>query len=138
MRSLVVALMCAVAVGCPHSLFAQCNAELLCKEVPSSYTKNLFFSPHFFAIRGAELFERWFNKKPLPSARMINRGSDPTELREEWQEFLGIDVFYPYYKVKDIEKDVQDKTKVDFFKFKGKAEFETGSSSFKYIFKKKF
>lgn len=140
MRTSIFAIVCAVALVCPHSIFAQCSAEVLCKDPPSAYSKNLFFSPHFFAIRGAELFERWFNTRPFPESSAARRYRTETkeQLREEWQEFLGIDVFYPYYKVREIEKHVQEKTKFELFKFKGKAEFETGTSSVKYIFKKKF
>jgi hypothetical protein len=64
--------------------------------------------------------------------------NEKQRLREEWEEFLGIDVFYPYYKTKEVQKYVQDKTRVEFFKFRGRAEFEEGSSSVRYIFKKRF
>ena len=69
----------------------------------------------------------------------VKKSEEKEQLREEWKEFLGIDVFYPYYKVKEVQKAVANKTTVKFFDFKGKAEFwDEDTKSLKYIFKKKF
>jgi hypothetical protein len=59
-------------------------------------------------------------------------------LREEWKEFLGIDVFYPYFKAKDVEEYVQKKSAVRFFNMHGRPEFNEDSKEVKYIFKRKF
>lgn len=118
-------------------LFAQVNPQLLNKNQVSSVDceKNLIFDPVFFSVRGQEFFQKWSNHCPLPDQK---DALEKQQLREQWEEFLGIDVFYPYFKVKQVEKYVQDKTKVDFFKFKGKTDFDEPSHSVKYIFRKRF
>lgn len=57
-------------------------------------------------------------------------------LREKWKEFLGMDIFYPYYKTKEVEEWMVKKTSIEFFNIKGKPKFE--SNQIKYIFKVKF
>ena len=59
-------------------------------------------------------------------------------LREEWKEFLGIDVFYPYFKAKDVEEYVQKKSAINFFNMHGRTEYNETSKEVKYIFKRKF
>lgn len=61
---------------------------------------------------------------------------DKQILREKWKDLLNIDIFYPYFLKKDIEKFISEKTKIEFFNIKGKAEFE--DNQVKYIFKAKF
>jgi hypothetical protein len=59
-------------------------------------------------------------------------------IREEWKEFLGLDVFYPYFKGKEIQERVQEKTKVRLMNMRGRAEFDEEGQEFRYIFKRKF
>jgi len=62
--------------------------------------------------------------------------SEQEILREKWKEFLGIDIFMPYFKAKEIEKKISEKASIKIYKMKGKPEFEkTGA---KYVFKAKF
>lgn len=118
------------------SLFAQTVPSFLKDDGSSAgYSKTLSLTPLTFDIRKIDLFKRWFNNRKVEKQSEVG---DKQRLREEWQEFLGIDVFAPYFKAKEVEKYVQEKTKVEFFNFRGRAEFEEGKSSVRYIFKKKF
>ena len=57
-------------------------------------------------------------------------------LREKWKEFLGIDIFMPYFKVKEVEKKISEKASIKIYKMKGKPVFE--NDQVKYVFKTKF
>jgi len=51
--------------------------------------------------------------------------SDEKELlRQAWKEAFGIDVWYPYYKAKKIERWVKKRLAIRIFKFKGEPEFQ--------------
>ena len=66
-----------------------------------------------------------------------DKGKGESEiLRKKWKEFLGIDIFMPYFKAKEIEKKIREKTSVKIYKMKGKPEFE--KTGVKYVFKTKF
>ena len=66
-----------------------------------------------------------------------NKGKSEKEiLREKWKEFLGIDIFMPYFKAKEIEKKISEKASIKIYKMKGKPVFE--NSQIKYVFKTKF
>jgi hypothetical protein len=71
-------------------------------------------------------------------ATPVDSDGDRKKIREEWKEFLGLDVFYPYFKAKDIEAYVQKKSTVKFFNLRGRPEFSNKSKEVKYIFKKRF
>jgi hypothetical protein len=117
-------------------LFAQAP-ELLTKSQPPARSEFIRLSPLFVNLNDPQTFGRLFDSRVVCDRR--DEGKERELLREQWEEFLGIDVFYPYYKVKQVEKYVKDRTKVEFFQFKGRAEFDEGSSSsFRYIFRKKF
>lgn len=57
-------------------------------------------------------------------------------IRQQWKEFFGMDVWYPYYKAKEIEDWVKEKFKVKIWKFKGKPRFRRDRID--YIFRMKF
>jgi hypothetical protein len=57
-------------------------------------------------------------------------------LREGWREWLGIDIYFPYFKAKEVEDKVCDKFKVKIFKLHGRPKFE--DNQFKYTFTSKF
>ena len=57
-------------------------------------------------------------------------------LREQWQKFLGVDIWYPYFKAKEVEDWIGEKTKVELFHFKGRMRFE--NNQIKYTFKAQF
>jgi len=57
-------------------------------------------------------------------------------LRKEWKKMLGIDIFYPYFKAKEVERWVKEKTSIHFLKIKGEPSFR--KDKVQYIFKIKF
>ena len=69
----------------------------------------------------------------------INQAEERDEkkiLREKWKELLQIDIFYPYFKAKEVEDWVSGKFKCKVFKIKGRPKFE--DNQIKYIFKTHF
>ena len=62
--------------------------------------------------------------------------SEKEILREKWSDLLGIDIFLPYFKAKEIEDKISEKASIKIYKMKGKPVFE--NSELKYVFKKKF
>lgn len=79
-------------------------------------------------------FSEWVNAKP--ENRPIDEGAERILLREQWAYNLGIDIFYPYFKAKEVETTVREKTSVKVFKVRGKSEFKSNEA--KYIFSVKF
>lgn len=78
----------------------------------------------------------WLNSAAIPSEQQ--RDLEKKELRRQWQDLLGVDVFMPYFKMKEAEDFISDKTKVTVFNMKGKAHFNESSKQVEYIFKKRF
>jgi len=79
-------------------------------------------------------FSEWVNTKPCGNAN--NETAEKLILREQWERQLGIDIFYPYFKAKELETKVREKTSVRIFKIKGKPEFKTNEA--KYTFTIRF
>ena len=73
-----------------------------------------------------KVFNMLYNKAKVDEKRM---------LREAWKRTFGIDVWYPYYKAKEIEDWVKERFSVKIFGLKGKPKFER--DHILYIFKKK-
>ena len=69
-------------------------------------------------------------------ADTIDKSEEKKILREKWKRLLGVDVFYPYFKAKEVEKWVRDRTRVKLFSFRGRAKFERNKII--YTFKLKF
>jgi len=57
-------------------------------------------------------------------------------LRRQWKEMLGMDVFMPYFKAKDVEDFVKEKARINFFKMKGEPKLQ--SNQVQYMFNVKF
>jgi len=57
-------------------------------------------------------------------------------LRQRWKEMLNIDIFYPYFKAKEMEQWIGDRVKVKLFDMEGRPQIKNGQ--IKYIFKMKF
>ncbi|MCM8789774.1 MAG: hypothetical protein NC916_01970 [Candidatus Omnitrophica bacterium] len=57
-------------------------------------------------------------------------------LREQWKKAFGIDVWYPYYKAKKIERWVKKKLSIRLFKLKGEPQF--ARDQLLYVFSVKF
>lgn len=66
----------------------------------------------------------------------IVKADEKQEIREAWEAVFGFDVWYPYYKEKEIEGWVRDKFKVSIFKLKGEVQFN--SKGLTYTFKRIF
>jgi len=57
-------------------------------------------------------------------------------LRERWRKFVGVDIFYPYFKFREIEDWVKDRFSVRFFGMKGRPQFR--KNKLLYVFKATF
>jgi len=79
-------------------------------------------------------FFDFLDKKAFAST--IDKKEEKRILREKWKKLLGLDIFYPYFKAKEVEDWVKDKASVRFFKIKGRPKFD--DNQVKYIFKVKF
>ncbi|MDP2921935.1 MAG: hypothetical protein Q8O12_06200 [Candidatus Omnitrophota bacterium] len=79
-------------------------------------------------------FSEWINAQP--GNTRIDENAEKIVLREQWRQNLGIDIFYAYFKAKEVESKVREKTSVRIFRIKGRPEFKNNEA--KYIFKTKF
>jgi hypothetical protein len=79
-------------------------------------------------------FPEWVNTES--NNKPIEENAEKILLREQWERNLGIDIFYPYFKAKELESKVREKTSVKVFKVRGKAEFKDNEA--KYTFSIKF
>lgn len=69
-------------------------------------------------------------------AATIDKKEEKRILREKWKKLLGIDIFYPYFKAKKVEKWVRDKASMKIFNIKGRPKFD--NNQIKYTFTVKF
>ena len=79
-------------------------------------------------------FWDFINKKAY--AATISEEEERKILRKKWEDLLGLDIYYPYFKAKEVEKKVSEKFSVKVFKLKGKPEYKNGQIT--YTFKTKF
>jgi hypothetical protein len=64
------------------------------------------------------------------------KADEKTQLRREWQQAFGIDVWLPYYKAKEVEGWVKQRFTVKIHHFKGEPQFERNRVL--YVFKNRF
>jgi len=69
-------------------------------------------------------------------AEGIKKKGKKEVLRKEWKKMLGIDIFYPYFKAKEVEKWIKERASIHFLKIKGEPSFK--KDKVQYIFKIKF
>ncbi len=83
-------------------------------------------------------FLTWINSEAYANqmSTQRNEGNEKKRLRKRWKELLGIDIFMPYFKAKEMERWVREKTSVHLFKLKGSPQFK--DNQVKYIFKIRF
>lgn len=81
-------------------------------------------------------FLDFINKKAY--AETIEKNDEKKKLREKWEELTGVDVFYPYFKAKEIEDWVSEKFKVKIFKIRGRLKLSEADNQIKYVFSIKF
>lgn len=87
------------------------------------------------AINGASCsFSDWINAQP--GNKPVDENAEKILLREQWKRNIGVDIFYPYFKAKELERKVKEKTSVRIFKVRGKPEFKNNEA--KYTFTIKF
>lgn len=79
-------------------------------------------------------FAEWVNSQP--GNKPIDDNAEKIVLREQWERNIGIDLFYPYFKTKELETKVGEKTSVRILKLRGKSEFKSNEA--KYTFTIKF
>ena len=79
-------------------------------------------------------FSEWVNIQP--NNKPIDENVERIILREQWERNIGIDIFYPYFKAKEVESKVREKTSVRVLKMRGKSEFKNNEA--KYTFTIKF
>ena len=79
-------------------------------------------------------FSEWVNTQP--NNKPIDDNAEKIVLREQWERNIGMDIFYPYFKAKELESKVREKTSVRVLKLKGRSEFKTNEA--KYTFSIKF
>jgi len=61
---------------------------------------------------------------------------DTDTLRAEWKEALGVDIFFAYFKTKEITNKIEEKSKFKLFSMLGKATIKENSMT--YAFSHKF
>jgi len=135
----VVILACMLTLAIP--LYAQNEVEYTKEAKPVAETeapveKPLAEAPSTAPIKEKTInsFLNFINKEAY--AAVVDKEEEKRMLREKWKELLKIDIFYPYFKAKEIEDWVSDKAKIEFFNIKGRPKFE--DEQIKYIFKAKF
>lgn len=126
-------------------IYAQAQSDLFRAKPPkpavvplSTVKKDLFVNRIYAPLREEKrsMIWRWFNTRAYASPRRVDY--DRRKLRQEWANAVGIDLFYPYFKAQEIKEVVQDKTRVEVFHMRGRAEFDEDTKQIKYIFKRKF
>jgi len=60
------------------------------------------------------------------------------ELRIKWKDFLGIDLFQPYFVIRDVEASFREFTAIDFGRLKGRLRFGNRYKEVEYKFKYEF
>ena len=79
-------------------------------------------------------FSEWVNAES--GYKPTDENAEKIILREQWKRNIGIDIFYPYFKAKQVESVVKRKASFRVFKIKGRPEFKDNEA--KYIFRVKF
>ena len=77
-----------------------------------------------------------FNKEAY--AANIEKREEKKILRQKWEELTGVDIFYPYFKAKEIENWVSEKFKVKLFKMQGRLKLSGENNQVRYAFSVKF
>ncbi|MGE5197616.1 MAG: hypothetical protein ACM3IL_03820 [Deltaproteobacteria bacterium] len=102
--------------------------------ITNGYLMNKYWEQRrSFAARAAQLqvdrkvFKMLYNKPKVDEKKLI---------RQEWEETLGVDVWLPYYKAKEVEHWVKERISFRVFKLKASPIIE--KNRFAYVFKRTF
>ena len=112
------------------------NAPLM-KIAPLKYDKAFPNSPyiHLKFKEKYMTFSDWVNAKSHYDFH-IDKNAERRSLREQWQQMLGADIFFLYFKADEIKDKVEEKVSIRIFKLKGKLELKKDQTRF--IFNVKF
>ena len=133
----VIILACLLALSIP--IYAQNGSEHKEEATPalkaeSTQEELLDEAPTPIKVKETRPFFDFIDKKAYASA--VDKGEEKKILREKWKKLLGVDIFYPYFKAKEVEDWVSDRASVRFFNLRGRPKFE--NNQIKYTFKLKF
>ncbi|MFH1479462.1 MAG: hypothetical protein ABIG92_06810 [Candidatus Omnitrophota bacterium] len=107
-----------------ESLATLQNKALSIRTPPITFKKDLLYTD----------FNDWINRRPL-SIHII-REKTKEELREDWEKALGgRDLFYPYFKVKELKIKTENKSSIKLFKIRGKAKLEKDEAIYTFSIK---
>ena len=130
---------CIIALNLP--LWAQESDDT---KIDTSHIKQEISSPHTQSqqtttaskdgTKKDHFFLNWINTGVY--AATIDKEEEKKILRKKLKKMLGIDIFYPYFKVKEVESWVKEKTNIKLFKIKGEPAFY--NNQIKYIFNVEF
>lgn len=79
-------------------------------------------------------FSEWVNTER--EDKPVSEEEEKIVLREQWERRLGVDIFYPYFKAREIESKVSKKGSIKVLNISGKPEIKSNEA--KYIFRIKF
>jgi len=135
-KALIITLV--LMLGVPFYLFAQNKSDSPNKNKQDNYlVEETSFYNHGKSAQKKNIFLSfgdWLNNTAYAASAM--QQYTKKQIRQEWQNFFGVDVFSPYFKYKETEEKVKEKTSVQVFKLKGSAEFS--ADKIEYTFKVKF
>ena len=77
-------------------------------------------------------FFRWFRQKD----KEYSENNEKTDVRREWEIWLGVDIFHSYYKYKEAQDILKEKFSIPLYNIKVHPEYT--DRQFKLILKKKF
>ena len=113
------------------------NAPFEVKPLYASFYTEYEAEAHKYSqTKSSHSFFDFIEKMAYASA--VEKNKEKRKLREAWEEVFGVDIFYPYFKAKEVEDWVSEKLKVQVFNVKGKPKFDENSNQVKYIFNIKF
>lgn len=87
----------------------------------------LWFASLVFAMDFKEYINTLDTKKDIKN-----------ELRIEWHNMLGIDIFKGYFAIKDLENTLREYTAINCANFKGRLKFADNYRAIEYKFSLKF
>ncbi|KPK98157.1 MAG: hypothetical protein AMJ95_05440 [Omnitrophica WOR_2 bacterium SM23_72] len=99
----------------------------------ASLSKPTFHFENFYE-KSDHAFWNFIEKRVLEDMR--KKREEKKIIREAWKEWLGVDIWYPYFKAKEIEDWIKDRFRVKIFRFKGRLQFE--KERLTYTFRMRF
>ena len=126
-----------VVMLCAMPLYAQgeYDIQITCTEMALYDDDDCLRADYKYAQKECEsFFIECINAKTY--AATIRDSESRDVLRKKWREWLGTDIYVPYYKMKEMEKWVREKCSWRLKGLKGRPEFD--NDGIQYNFKWKF